>query len=73
MAEISNGLLKQKVDITINKLVFDYDVVLIIGPTFPHEVVGFSGGNKYLFPGIAGQGDGPVGTGRSRYNAQERR
>ena len=21
---------------------------------FPHEVVGFSGGNKYLFPGIAG-------------------
>ena len=29
--------------------------VLIIGPTFPHEVVGFSGGNKYLFPGISGQ------------------
>ena len=21
---------------------------------FPHEVVGFSGGNKYLFPGISG-------------------
>ena len=30
-------------------------MLLIIGPTFPHEVVGFSGGNKYLFPGIAGQ------------------
>jgi nickel-dependent lactate racemase len=29
--------------------------VLIVGPVFPHEVVGFSGGNKYLFPGIAGQ------------------
>jgi nickel-dependent lactate racemase len=28
---------------------------MIIGPTFPHEVVGFSGGNKYLFPGISGQ------------------
>jgi nickel-dependent lactate racemase len=27
--------------------------VLICGPVFPHEVVGFSGGNKYLFPGIA--------------------
>ena len=24
------------------------------GPVFPHEVVGFSGGNKYFFPGIAG-------------------
>jgi len=23
-------------------------------PVFPHEVVGFSGGTKYLFPGIAG-------------------
>jgi len=53
--EISNGLMRQKVDVTINKMVFDYDVLMIIGPTFPHEVVGFSGGNKYLFPGIAGQ------------------
>ena len=46
--------MREKVDININKLVFDYDVLMIIGPTFPHEVVGFSGGNKYLFPGIAG-------------------
>ena len=35
-------------------MVFDYDQVLICGPVFPHEVVGFSGGNKYLFPGIGG-------------------
>jgi len=28
--------------------------VIICGPTFPHEVVGFSGGNKYFFPGVAG-------------------
>ena len=55
IAEISNGLLQQKVDVTINKMVFDYDLLMIIGPTFPHEVVGFSGGNKYLFPGISGQ------------------
>jgi nickel-dependent lactate racemase len=34
--------------------VFEYDQVIIIGPVFPHEVVGFSGGNKYLFPGVAG-------------------
>jgi nickel-dependent lactate racemase len=28
--------------------------LVIIGPVFPHEVVGFSGGNKYLFPGVSG-------------------
>jgi lactate racemase len=55
VAEISNGLMCDPVNVTINRLVFDYDVVLIVGPTFPHEVVGFSGGNKYLFPGISGQ------------------
>jgi nickel-dependent lactate racemase len=29
--------------------------VLIAGPVFPHEVVGFSGGAKYFFPGICGE------------------
>ncbi|MCG8608452.1 lactate racemase domain-containing protein, partial [bacterium] len=53
--EISDGLMRQEVTVRINKMIFDYDLLLIIGPTFPHEVVGFSGGNKYLFPGIAGQ------------------
>jgi nickel-dependent lactate racemase len=42
------------VEVTFNKLIFDYDRVLIVGPVFPHEVVGFSGGNKYFFPGICG-------------------
>jgi len=42
------------VDVTINRRVLDYDLVLIVGPVFPHEVVGFSGGNKYFVPGIAG-------------------
>jgi nickel-dependent lactate racemase len=40
--------------VEINRLVFDYDLLLLLGPVFPHEVVGFSGGNKYLFPGISG-------------------
>jgi nickel-dependent lactate racemase len=53
--ELSKGMMRDPVNVTINKLVFDYDAVLIVGPTFPHEVVGFSGGNKYLFPGISGQ------------------
>lgn len=42
------------VDILINRAIHDYDHILILGPTFPHEVVGFSGGAKYLFPGISG-------------------
>ncbi len=40
--------------ITINRRIFDYDHLIILGPVFPHEVVGFSGGNKYFFPGISG-------------------
>lgn len=55
VAAISGGLMRERVDVTINKLILDYDLLLIVGPTFPHEVVGFSGGNKYLFPGISGQ------------------
>lgn len=42
------------VDILINRAIHEYDHILILGPTFPHEVVGFSGGAKYLFPGISG-------------------
>jgi nickel-dependent lactate racemase len=52
--EITSGLMEMEVPITVNKLLFDYDQVIICGPTFPHEVVGFSGGNKYFFPGVAG-------------------
>jgi nickel-dependent lactate racemase len=44
--EFSNGLLNQEVPIQINKLIFNYDVLCIVGPVFPHEVVGFSGGNN---------------------------
>ena len=51
---ISGGLMRERVDVTINKLVLEYDLLLVVGPTFPHEVAGFSGGNKYLFPGISG-------------------
>ena len=46
--------LPDEVDIRINKAVLEYDQILILGPVFPHEVVGFSGGAKYLFPGISG-------------------
>lgn len=46
--------LPERVDIRINTAALNYDHLVILGPTFPHEVVGFSGGAKYLFPGISG-------------------
>lgn len=52
--ELTGGLLADDVPVTLNRLIFDYDLLLICGPVFPHEVAGFSGGAKYLFPGIAG-------------------
>jgi lactate racemase len=55
IAELSNGMLRQAAPIRINRAVLEHDVTLIVGPVFPHEVVGFSGGNKYLFPGVSGR------------------
>lgn len=52
--ELSGGLLKERVPVDINRAIFDYELILILGPVFPHEVVGYSGGAKYLFPGISG-------------------
>ena len=46
--------LPDEVNIRINKAALEYDHIIILGPTFPHEVAGFSGGAKYLFPGISG-------------------
>jgi nickel-dependent lactate racemase len=54
IGELSGGLFAIDVPVHINRLVNDYDCLVVIGPVFPHEVVGFSGGNKYFFPGIGG-------------------
>ena len=54
ISKLTGGLFAMDVPVEINARVFDYDQLIIIGPVFPHEVVGFSGGNKYLFPGIGG-------------------
>ncbi len=53
IADLTGGRLREDVPVALNKLVTEYDHVLICGPVFPHEVAGFSGGTKYLFPGIA--------------------
>lgn len=52
--ERTGGLFSEEITVNVNKILFDYDHILIAAPTFPHEVVGFSGGNKYFFPGVSG-------------------
>jgi len=54
MDRLTDGRCARDVPVELNRRLFNYDHVLIVGPTFPHEVVGFSGGHKYLFPGVAG-------------------
>jgi nickel-dependent lactate racemase len=53
IAELTKGRLQEEVPVALNRLAVEYDHVIICGPVFPHEVAGFSGGTKYLFPGIA--------------------
>lgn len=51
----SQGRVARAVPVAINKRIFAYDHLIVCGPVFPHEVVGFSGGTKYFVPGISGQ------------------
>src|SRR3954454_16420463 len=53
--ELSEGRLSLEVEVLLNRAVVDHDIALVVGPVLPHEVVGMSGGNKYFFPGVAGQ------------------
>jgi lactate racemase len=55
IAELSEGRLEQDAEIVINRHVVESDVAVVVGPVFPHEVVGISGGNKYFIPGVASQ------------------
>jgi nickel-dependent lactate racemase len=55
LAELSEGRLTMDVPVMLNRAVVEHDIALVVGPVLPHEVVGISGGNKYFFPGVAGQ------------------
>jgi lactate racemase len=55
IAELSNGMLHHTAHVRVNRAVVEHDATIIVSPVFPHEVVGFSGGNKYLFPGVSGR------------------
>jgi nickel-dependent lactate racemase len=52
--QLTQGRLAAGVSVRVNKKLLDYDLLIICGPVFPHEAAGFSGGNKYLFPGVSG-------------------
>jgi nickel-dependent lactate racemase len=60
VAEASQGRLDIEVPVRLNRLVGEpdgscpYDQLIVVGPVFPHEVAGFSGGDKYFVPGVAG-------------------
>jgi lactate racemase len=53
-SSLSFGWVNESVPVRLNRAILEHDHVIICGPVFPHEVAGFSGGNKYFFPGIAG-------------------
>jgi nickel-dependent lactate racemase len=52
--ELTQGLLVEDIPVDLNRAILNYDELIICGPVFPHEVAGFSGGAKYVVPGIAG-------------------
>lgn len=51
----TGGQLDTDIEITVNKLIFsDYDLIIALSGTVPHEAAGYSGGLKIFFPGISG-------------------
>src|SRR5436305_6150010 len=56
VTELTGGLLTEAVSINLNRRLGPgvYDTIVIFSSTVPHEVAGFAGGAKYLFPGVAG-------------------
>jgi len=54
MVSLTEGHFSVPLNVRINQRIFDYDHILICGPVSPNVAIGFSGGNKYFFPGISG-------------------
>ena len=55
VAEKTEGELSQSIPVVVNKLVVaDYDLIITLGGTLPHEAAGYAGGLKVFFPGISG-------------------
>ncbi len=55
VADKTAGHLREPMAVTVNRLVAeDYDLMVALSGTVPHEALGYSGGTKILFPGISG-------------------
>ncbi|OQB15018.1 MAG: hypothetical protein BWY15_00833 [Firmicutes bacterium ADurb.Bin193] len=56
VAEVSDGLVKEKIDVEVNRLIVDksYDLIISIGQVVPHEVVGMANYSKNIFVGCGG-------------------
>lgn len=55
VSDKTEGQLNTNIDITVNKLIFsDFDLIIALSGTAPHEAAGYSGGLKIFFPGISG-------------------
>ena len=48
---LTSGMLRAELPVRFNRRVLDYDMIIVLGPVAPHELAGFSGGNKYFFSG----------------------
>ena len=56
VSEVSEGLVNEKIDVEVNKLIMDksYDLIISIGQVVPHEVVGMANYSKNIFVGCGG-------------------
>jgi len=57
VSEITEGAYTESVKVSVNRRLSpaNCDFILIFGAVVPHEVAGFAGGAKYLFPGVSGR------------------
>ncbi|MBU1290877.1 DUF2088 domain-containing protein [bacterium] len=55
VAEKTQGELSRSIPVVVNKLITeDYDLIVALSGTLPHEAAGYAGGLKVFFPGISG-------------------
>ena len=57
VTEKTQGELFRSIPVAVNKLITeDYDLIIALSGTLPHESAGYAGGLKVFFPGISGPG-----------------
>ena len=56
VSSVSEGLVKDKIDVEVNRRIVDpsYDLIISIGQVVPHEVVGMANYSKNIFVGCGG-------------------